>query len=131
MCGDNVEQITFRAKLVAKGHRNSSEILSNIGKWLHGSTNDVININGAILRLNKMCNLLISSFGENLCDTDLTMITASECSALFSTPVTLGAIIGGVVTASVMIIIIAIVIITLLYSLCRKRSKRYINCTQS
>ena len=125
MCGRNLEQMTFRAKLVAKGHRNSSDILSYLEEWLHSK--DIININGAILRLNRMCNLSISSFGADLCDSDLTITTQPHCDSEMSqpsVPFNLGAIMGGVGTALVLIVTVPIIVVVFLHSKCVKRTGR-------
>ena len=123
MCGPNPEQMTFRAKLVAKGHRNTSAVLSYLEEWL--LSNDVININGAILRLNKMCNLSISFLGVDLCDTDV-IITTPQCDSHVpqpSAPLNVGAIIGGVGTVLVLTIIVPIAIVVL-HSKCLKKTGR-------
>lgn len=117
MCGHNPEQFTFRAKLVATGHRNTSVILSYIQEWLQSK--DVININGAILRLNKMCNLSIPSLGADLCDTEPTVTTQPQCDSEIpqpSAPFNLGAIIGGV-GAALVLIVISLIAIAAIYRL--------------
>lgn len=69
MCGSNPEQLTFRAKLVARGRQNISSILSYIDDWVE--SNDVIYVNGALLRLNKSCTISISTLGDDLCDSSV------------------------------------------------------------
>ena len=125
MCGHNPEQMTFRAKLVAKGHRNSSDILSYLEEWLRSQY--IININGTILRLNRMCNLSISSLEADLCDTDLTVTTHPQCDSEMpqpSVPFNLGAIMGGVGTTLVLIVIVPIAIAVFCHSKCVKRTGR-------
>ena len=125
MCGHNPKQMTFRAKLVATGHRNTSVILSYLQEWLQ--SNDVININGAILRLNKMCNLFISSLGADLCDTEPTVTTQPQCDSEISqpsAPFNLGAIVGGVSAALVLIVIILIVIAAIYRLRCLRETGR-------
>ena len=128
MCGRNPEQMTFRAKLVATGHRNTSVILSYLQEWLHSK--DVININGAILQLNRMCNLSISSLGADLCDTTYSTATTwqpqsdSETQQPNCNSLNLGAILGGVGVALILVVIALIALVVMCRSKFIKRTGR-------
>ena len=128
MCGHNPEQMTFRAKLVATAHRNASVILSYLREWLHSK--DIININGAILRLNRMCNLSISSLGADLCDTTYSTATTWQPQGDSETPqpncasLNLGAILGGVGVALILVIVASIALVAMCHSKCIKRTGR-------
>lgn len=129
MCGHNPEQMTFRAKLVATGQNTSVIILSYLQEWLH--SNDVINVNGAILRLNRMCNVSISLLGANLCDTksdtQLTITTQPQRDSEIPqhcSPFSLGAIIGGLGAALVLTVITTVAIVAVCHSKCIRRTGR-------
>ena len=113
MCGSNPELMTFRARLIAMGHRNTSSILSSLYEWIQDS--NVLNVNGALLQLNKTCNISISSFGDDLCDSYPEIHEQQIQSLCVSNLV--GATVGGV---GAILILIIIVTVTVSY-LCMKR----------
>ena len=113
-CFSNSEQqVTFRAILRGTVQATSSQLLRNVETWV-AQTDTTIAIQGVRLDVDNSCILAISTFGNPECPTvvpstnynDIT--SATEPAQLDNT----GAIVGGVLTVIVLIVLAMTIILT-------------------
>ena len=104
---------------MAKGKQNTLSLLYLLNQSIE--SNDVINVNGAIFRINKTCNLSISMLGDALCDSmpsELKLHEPSVCR------IPVGAIVR--VTCAFLILLLIIIIVSIVVlQLRHKATKRY------
>ena len=94
-CNPNeVDQVTFRARLFAPGNISSTTILSYIQNWLN-SQHPLINIVGVDFTVDPSCNVQgATTFDDNFC---LTQRLSTDSSIRSTVGIGLGVAIGAIV----------------------------------
>lgn len=117
-CGNNDNQLTFKAWLRSKGNTTASQLLTNLQSWI--SLGKEVNVNSVLLTVNQSCPVSGKSLEAGVYCDSTSLVSMSVCEV--DTTVLAAGIAGSLAVTT---FIFTIILMISLCVVCRKyRTKR-------